>query len=163
MPAFGAAVASGAQEIEFDLWASKDGQIVSIHDSTLDRVSDGTGKVWEHSYEELQAFDFGIKKSEAFRGLRILLFEDILKRFSKQCVMNVHVKSPDNEHPLPESTVRSIIALIRKYDLTGYCYIMSGNEFVLQQFLRLAPEIPRCAGAGNDAYADLVDKALRNQ
>ena len=163
MPAFGAAVASGAQEIEFDLWASKDGQIVSIHDSTLDRVSDGTGKVWEHSYEELQAFDFGIKKSEAFRGLRILLFEDILRRFSKQCVMNVHVKSPDNEHPLPESTVRSIIALIRKYDLTGYCYIMSGNEFVLQQFLRLAPEIPRCAGAGNDAYADLVDKALRNQ
>ena len=162
MPAFGAAVASGAQEIEFDLWATKDGQIVSIHDPTLDRVSDGTGKVWEHSYDELLKYDFGIKKSEAFRGLRILLFEDILKRFSKQCVMNVHVKAPDNENPLPESTVTSIVALIRKYDVTDYCYIMSGNEAVLKQFLRLAPEIPRCAGAGSDPYADLVDKALRN-
>ena len=163
MPAFGAAVASGAQEIEFDLWAAKDGQIVSIHDKTLDRVSDGTGMVWEHSYEELLAYDFGSKKSDAFRGLRILLFEDILKKFAKQCVMNVHVKTPDNQHPLPESTVRSIIALIRKYDVVEYCYIMSGNEAVLQQFLTLAPEIPRCAGAGDDAYADLVEKALRNQ
>ena len=76
--------------------------------------------------------------------------------------MNVHVKAPDNENPLPESTVTSIIALIRKYDVTDYCYIMSGNEAVLKQFLRFAPEIPRCAGAGSDPYADLVDKALRN-
>ena len=163
MPAFGAAVASGAQEIEFDLWASKVGQIVSIHDKTLDRVSDGTGMVWDHTYEELLTYDFGSKKGDAFKGLKIILFEDILKKFAKHCVMNVHVKSPDNTNPLPESTVQSVIDLIRKYDVVDYCYIMTGNETLLQQFLRLAPEIPRCAGAGDDPCADLVDKALRNQ
>lgn len=57
MPAFGAAVAMGADEIEFDLWYTKDGEIVSIHDSTLDRVSDGSGRVFEHTYEELLNFD----------------------------------------------------------------------------------------------------------
>ncbi|MBQ9117385.1 MAG: hypothetical protein IJY04_10205, partial [Clostridia bacterium] len=49
LPAFGAAVALGVQEIEFDLWETKDGEIVSIHDSSLDRVSDGTGYVWDYT------------------------------------------------------------------------------------------------------------------
>ena len=53
MPAFGAAVSMGAEEIEFDLWYTKDGEIVSLHDPTLDRVSDGSGLVYEHTYEEL--------------------------------------------------------------------------------------------------------------
>jgi glycerophosphoryl diester phosphodiesterase len=45
MPAFGAAIALGAQEIEFDLWSTRDGEIISLHDATLDRVSNGHGKV----------------------------------------------------------------------------------------------------------------------
>jgi glycerophosphoryl diester phosphodiesterase len=39
MAAFGAAIGLGADEIEFDLWPTKDGEIVSIHDRSLDRVS----------------------------------------------------------------------------------------------------------------------------
>ena len=38
MPAFGAAVALGAEEIEFDLWSTKDGVLVSCHDETLERA-----------------------------------------------------------------------------------------------------------------------------
>ena len=45
MPAFGAAVALGADEIEFDVWETKDGVLVSAHDETLERVSDGVGKI----------------------------------------------------------------------------------------------------------------------
>ncbi|MBQ7932022.1 MAG: hypothetical protein IJ334_13530, partial [Clostridia bacterium] len=80
MPAFGAAIAMGAEEIEFDLWVTCDGEIVSLHDPTLDRVSTGTGKVYEHTYEELLQYDFGIKYGEKFKGLQILRFEEILKK-----------------------------------------------------------------------------------
>ena len=52
MPAFGAAIALGAEEIEFDLWYTADDEIVSIHDPTLERVSNGTGKVNEHTLAE---------------------------------------------------------------------------------------------------------------
>ncbi|MBQ9719055.1 MAG: hypothetical protein IJV76_13785, partial [Clostridia bacterium] len=68
LPAFGAAVASGAEEIEFDLWETKDGEIVSIHDSHLDRVSDGCGAVWEYTLEELRKLDFGKGFGGAYRG-----------------------------------------------------------------------------------------------
>ena len=47
MPAFGAAVAMGAEEIELDLWPTADGEIVSCHDGTLDRVSTGSGRLSE--------------------------------------------------------------------------------------------------------------------
>lgn len=60
MPAFGAVVALGASEIEFDIWATKDRQLVSIHDPTLDRVSNGSGSVWEYTYDELMTSFCGL-------------------------------------------------------------------------------------------------------
>lgn len=45
MPALAAAIALGAEEIEFDVWSSKDGVLVSCHDGNLERVSTGTGMI----------------------------------------------------------------------------------------------------------------------
>lgn len=161
LPAFGAAVALGAEEIEFDLWAAKDGEIVSLHDSNLDRVSDGTGFVWDYTYEELLNFDFGSKHSAQYAGLKILKFEEILKKFACHTVMNVHIKAADDINPLPEEHIKRIIALIRQYDCEKYCYFMSGNPAILKQLSELAPDIARCAGAGGNPQEDLVDKALK--
>jgi len=159
MPAFGAAVALGAPEIEFDLWATKDGEIVSLHDASLDRVSSGTGFVWDLTYEEIKKADFGIKTDERFKGLRIVLFEDILKKFSCQTIMNVHIKSRDNVTPVSESILKKIIALIRKYDASKHVYFMTGNRAMQKQLARLAPDIARCMGAGDQPW-EIVNEAI---
>ncbi len=159
LPAFGAAVAMGAEEIEFDLWSTTDGVIVSSHDARLERVSDGEGLVCEKSFDELQKLDFGSKAGERFAGMRIATFEDILKKFACHVIMNIHIKSPNNQDPLPESTLKEIIRLIRKYDCARHCYFMCGNVAILNQLRELAPDITRCAGAG-DVPEDLVEKAL---
>lgn len=159
MPAFGAAVALGAEEIEFDLWATKDGEIVSLHDSRLDRVSDGSGYIWDHTLDALESMDFGSKFSEKFRGLKIVRFEDILQQFACQVIMNIHVKSPDNTSPLPEETLAKIVSLIRQYDCEKHVYFMTGNDVVMEQLHRLAPEIVRCVGGGNDRWG-IVDRAI---
>ena len=91
-PAIGAAVVLGAGEIEFDLWWTTDDEIVSIHDATFDRVSDSSGKAFDHTYEELLKFNFGSKKDKHFARPRILHFEDILKKFSCHTSMNIHMK-----------------------------------------------------------------------
>jgi glycerophosphoryl diester phosphodiesterase len=161
MPAFGAAVAMGAEEIEFDLWWTKDEEVVSIHDSRLDRVSDGSGYVWDYTYEELLKFDFGSKFSDEYAGLKIVKFEEILAKFSCHTIMNIHIKSRDNENPLSETYLKKIVDLIKKYDCEKHCYFMSGNETLLIQLRELAPHIARCAGAGDDACGDLVEKAIR--
>ena len=159
MPAFGAAVALGAEEIEFDLWPTADGEIVSMHDDTLHRISDGTGKVYEKTFAELQMLDFGSKFSERFKGLGIVRFEDILAKFAGHVIMNVHIKDADESKPLPQDFLKKIIALIDKYDNRRYVYFMSANDCVLLQLGDLAPDIARCVGE-NRRHFEIVDRAI---
>lgn len=160
LPAFGAAVALGADEIEFDLWTTSDGMLVSLHDSTLDRVSNGTGKVYEHTYEELLALDFGVKRGAAFEGLPVVTFEEILRKFAGTVIMNIHVKIWDAETFDPK--YEEIAGLIRKYDCEKTVYIMSRSDKCLAEFHTVAPEINRCVGMPNtEDYNEMVDRAIR--
>ena len=158
MPAFGAAVALGAQEIELDLWSTTDGVLVSCHDDTLDRVSNGTGKIYRHSYEELKALDFGAKASEKFRGMPIATFEDVLKKFGGQTVINLHVKIWDYKQ---EDHLEQIVALIRQYDCQNHVYFMTTNDEMIRKAMAYAPDIPCCVGwDGNKDPMSMVDRAI---
>ena len=161
MPAFGAAVAMGAEEIEFDLWYTKDGEIVSIHDSALDRVSTGEGKVYDYTYEELLAFDFGIKCGKEFAGMKILRFEEILKKFSCQTIMNIHIKTVNNDVEYDPVLLQKIIDLIYKYDAQNHVYFMTGNDHLMAQLQTMAADICRCMGGGNkDRRWQIVERAI---
>jgi len=159
LPAFGSAVALGATEIEFDLWWTKDGEIVSIHDATLDRVSNGKGKVFDHTYEELLKLDFGSKTGKHFAGLKILRFEEILAKLSCHTIMNIHMK--DVGTAWDEAHVKKVLRLIDAYDARAHVYFMSSCGPLQDQLARLAPDIPRCMG-----YApgkDIVDEAIKHK
>ena len=93
LPAFGAAVALGAEEIELDLWPTSDGKIVVCHDPTVDRTTNSTGLIHEMTAQEVEQCDAGIKFSKEFTGLKIPYFEDILKQFANRVIMNLHIKS----------------------------------------------------------------------
>ena len=144
MPAFGAAVALGADEIEFDIWSTKDGVLVSCHDQTLDRVSDGTGKISDYTYEELLKLDFGAKCGEKFSGMKIPTFEEILQKFASRTVMNVHVKIWDLG--FEDTKLSEILALVRRYDATEHVYFMTRNDEVVRRIKNVAPDIKICLG-----------------
>ena len=158
MPAFGAAVALGAEEIEFDLWCTKDGEIVSSHDSTLERVSDGEGFIYEKTYEELEGLDFGSKFGESFRGLKIVKFEEILQKFAARVVMNVHIKTLSDSYE--EEMMKKIVSLDRKYDCEKYVYFMIVHDGVIRQFMNYAPDIPICVGHDSARPWEIVDRAI---
>ena len=160
LPAFGAAVGLGAPEIEFDLWETTDGVIVSCHDDRLERISDGEGKVYEHTYEELLQYDFGVKFGDEFKGLRIATFEEILKRFGGRTIMNIHVKTISDDDHFPTEMIHKMVALIDKYDCRKHIYFMCTSDSFLEQTKALYPDICLCAGI-NDKPWDVVDRAIR--
>lgn len=160
MPAFGAAVSLGAEEIEFDLWETKDGEIVSIHDSELDRVSTGSGFVWEHTLDELKKYDFGSKFSEEYKGLTIVTFEEILKKYACHVIMNIHIKSKTDDCDFDDATLEKIVALIEKYDCKKYVYFMTSNENIHKKLMRIAPDISRCMGEHGAKLWQIVDRAI---
>lgn len=162
MPAFLAALEIGAQEIEFDLQPTADGEVVSLHDGTLDRVSDGTGLVCDHTLAQLKQLDFGFRHGEEFRGMKILTFEEILATLGRNIIMNVEVKTPDLEHPLPEAYVRRIADLVRRYQCQDTVYLTCGNDHATRQLMELAPDIKLCCSGGGTTERrwQIVERAI---
>lgn len=64
--------------VETDVQFTKDGVPVLLHDTTIDRTSNGTGYLTDYTYEELKQFDFGGWKSDTYAGTQIPTFEDFL-------------------------------------------------------------------------------------
>ena len=74
--------------------------------------------------------------------------------------MNIHIKSKNNSDPLPENYLKNIVSLIEKYGCRKYVYFMTGNDAVLDQLKKLAPDICRCCGAGDSPW-EIVDRAIK--
>lgn len=161
MAAFEAAVEMGAEEIEFDIWETKDGVWVSAHDAELSHISDGNGLVFEHTYEELLQYDFGIKFGEKYKGTKILTFEEILKSLAKKVIMNVHIKTQDNDPDLTvyEGMMRRVISLIDRYGCRKSAYIMCDCKKIIRLVKELDSGILCCQGSGFAPW-DVVEDAI---
>jgi glycerophosphoryl diester phosphodiesterase len=83
LAAFKKAVALGATFIETDLQLSRDARFVAIHDDTLDRTTNGQGKVHDQTLATLRRIDAGSWFGSEYAGERIPTLEEILE-FSKK-------------------------------------------------------------------------------
>ncbi len=137
LPSFGAALALGADEIEFDVRLTKDGQMIVSHDPVLERISDGAGLVQEHTLEELKKLNVGVKKDWL---VRFCTPEEVFAAFANKLTFNIHLK----EHGENGSLIRELKELTDKYDAHGKVYF-AGSPSELEWMERVAPEIPRTA------------------
>ena len=144
LPAFGAAIALGANEIELDVWSSKDGELVVSHDETVDRMSDGTGAVMDLTWDEISRLDAGRKTDEHYTGLSFCRLKDVLAKFSRQAVINMHIKTPRGSEVYDRAVFKKIVDMIYEYDMQEHVYI-GGEEDVLITACEMAPELPRAA------------------
>lgn len=93
MLAFRKALEAGADGIETDVQVTKDGVLVLIHDDDVSRVSDGTGRIKDLTYEELLKFDFGIMKGPQFKGEKIPTLQELLDLVKdKDILLNIEIK-----------------------------------------------------------------------
>jgi glycerophosphoryl diester phosphodiesterase len=133
--------------------------LVSSHDSSLERVSDGTGKIYDHTYEELLQLDFGFKYGEKFKGLKIPTFEEILRKFAGRVIMNIHVKIWDKNFDDP--MIEEIVGLVRKYDCEKHIYFMTTSDAMIRRVMEYAPDLRVCVGwDGNKDPMSIVDRAI---
>jgi glycerophosphoryl diester phosphodiesterase len=93
--AFEAAIASGADSVEFDVQVSSDGVPVVIHDDTVDRTTGGAGRVAELNYAELASLDAGTWKSPSFAGERIPTLDECLSLLTGMARINMELKADD--------------------------------------------------------------------
>jgi glycerophosphoryl diester phosphodiesterase len=78
MPAFIEAIRVDADFIEVDVQTTADGKLVLSHDATVDRCTDGKGRVDSMTFDQIEALDAGIKKGPEFAGTKIPTFDQAL-------------------------------------------------------------------------------------
>ena len=92
LAAFREAIRLGAAMIEFDVALSADGKLVLIHDSTLDRTTNGTGPVSARTLEQLKTLDAGSWKAKRFAGAKVPTLDEALSMMPENIWLNVHLK-----------------------------------------------------------------------
>jgi glycerophosphoryl diester phosphodiesterase len=90
--AFDLAIRMGVHHIELDVEATSDGHIVVIHDDTVDRTTDGSGPVTNHTLAALQALDAGSWFGARFAGERIPVFDEVLDRYKGRVHIHTEIK-----------------------------------------------------------------------
>jgi glycerophosphoryl diester phosphodiesterase len=112
--AYDRALAMGAHYIEQDLQQAAGGELVVIHDDTLDRTTDGSGPVSALTVEELGALDAGSWFGPAFAGERVPTLEAVLARYGHGARYYVETKFPEAADRMEER----LVALIAEHGLS---------------------------------------------
>ncbi len=119
MPAFRKAFEDGFEQIETDPQFTKDGEIVLIHDSSINRTcrnADGsliekTMLVSDMTYEELCQYDAGIFMGEEFKGTKVPRLEELLQLLDGSDVLL------DLDKKIPTDKLDPLLALVKKYNV----------------------------------------------
>ena len=108
--AFAEAVRLGVESIELDVHRSADGGLILIHDGTVDRTSDGSGRVSELTTAQIRALDAGSWFDPRFAGQRFLILEEGLELIPDSVRLNVHVKAYDHDRQVAPEVVDVLTA-----------------------------------------------------
>ena len=90
--AFQAAAEKGAEMVEFDICRTKDGKFIVMHDFTVDRTTNGHGKIADLTFDEIRKLDAGSKKAPQFAGTQVPTPEEVLDCLPRNIWINVHLK-----------------------------------------------------------------------
>ena len=145
--AFHNAVKLGVDALELDIQRTKDGVFVVIHDHTLDRTTNGSGRVDSYTLAEIQQFDAGYRwtndggKTFPFRGQGVIIptMEDVFKQFPDMR-LNIEVKERT-----PESA-NALCNLVEKYRAANRVMIGSFYTRVVVRSRTVCPSIATSAG-----------------
>ncbi|MGN4125163.1 glycerophosphodiester phosphodiesterase [Lysinibacillus sphaericus] len=129
--------------IELDVHLTADGEVVVIHDETIDRTSNGTGYVKDYTLQQLRAFDFGSWFSDEWRGESILKLGEVLELFAgTHHRINIELKTDVFPYDGIETLVLKDVA---SYQMTERVIISSFNHESIQIVSQIAPYIETAA------------------
>lgn len=136
----------GVDVLELDIHAGKDGELVVIHDKSVDRTTDGKGLVADKTPAEIQALDAGFRwtndggKTFPFRGkgIKIPTLREVFERFPD---IQINIE-PKHDTPSP---VKPLCDLIREFKRSDSVIVGSFNDEILEDFRTNCKEVATSA------------------
>jgi len=138
LAAVGAGVNSGAPYVEIDVRLTSDGVPVLMHDSSLDRTTDGTGYMKERTRDYVKKLDAGGWFSREFKGEPVPDLGTVLEYIKgTQSTLVIEVKSP-GEYP---GIGDALLSSLKKYGMERRVVVVSFDAGWIEGFGKLAPDV----------------------
>ncbi|GAA2011266.1 glycerophosphodiester phosphodiesterase [Microbacterium ulmi] len=153
MPAIERAEQAGADYFEIDIDYTADGVPVLLHDDTLDRTTDGTGRIHDVTWDYVQTLDAGSWYGPEFVGTKVPSFEEVLDWLQDADIHLLLEYKGDWPNPYLQTT----IDLIEQYGVRGKIIAQSFNFDIEDRLNRLYPELPGMLLVGGSLPASVVD------
>jgi glycerophosphoryl diester phosphodiesterase len=139
-PAFEKMAALDLHYLETDLDLSADGDLILIHDDTLERTTSGFGRVMDKTTAELRRLDAGRWFSDNYAGTPLMLAHELAEMIQyHQWSVNWELKLSDPSRQ--ETYLKQVAQLLRSYRTVGEVVVSSFNISLLSAFHRLMPTV----------------------
>ncbi|MCD8155546.1 MAG: glycerophosphodiester phosphodiesterase [Clostridiales bacterium] len=138
LEAFALAVEQKADGVELDVQLSKDGELVVIHDETLDRTTNGTGLVMNYTLEELKTFTVSANGPERYPNAKIPTLREVLE-LMKQTGTKVNIELKTGEIWYPDIEKKTV-ALVKELGMEDKIIYSSFNHYSVMAVKEIDPE-----------------------
>lgn len=138
LPAFELAVAQGADAVELDVKLSSDGKAMVIHDQTVDRTTNGSGRVNQMTLEALKKLDASFRFKE-FACVGIPTLDEVFESVGKRIFINVELTNYASRNDELVPLVADIVKWHNMQKAVLFSSFLPGN---LRKIKLLLPEVP---------------------
>ncbi|WP_225742975.1 glycerophosphodiester phosphodiesterase family protein [Marinilactibacillus sp. Marseille-P9653] len=138
MIAFEKALEAGADGIELDVQLTSDKEVVVFHDDKLDRLTNGSGFVKDHTLEELNQLSFDVEEREGAENYKIPTLNEYLEwSVSTPLLTNIELKALSGED---NGLEQKVVTTLRSFNCMNQILFSSFHEESLARIKQLAPE-----------------------
>jgi glycerophosphoryl diester phosphodiesterase len=135
---FNLAVEMGVNAVETDVHLSKDGEVVLIHDHTVDRTTDGRGFVKDMTLRELKRLDAGSWYDPRFAGQQIPTLSELLDWARDRVGVAIEIKNGPIYYP---GIAEKVVRLLKDHSVERQAILISFDHLVLREAKMIAPEV----------------------
>lgn len=128
----------GVDWIEIDVRQTLDRVLVCLHDETLNRTTNGKGRIVALNYKKVRQYDAGSWFSDDYKNERIPSLNEVLKTVNGKCKLLIEVKGTQL---LQFKIAENIIKLIDKHNAASWVVVQSFNSDFLKKMYRLRPDL----------------------
>jgi glycerophosphoryl diester phosphodiesterase len=145
LAAFASALELGAELIEMDVQLTKDGAVVVIHDPTVDRTTDGRGRLRDLTLREVRKLSAGypVHFGSSYAGERVPTLAEALSFLRERARAMIEIKS-DSVTDDEEGGIEALtVAEVRRLGMEKDVALISFSRRALIRCRKLAPEVAR--------------------
>jgi glycerophosphoryl diester phosphodiesterase len=134
LSAFSRALEIGVDRIEMDLRQTIDGEVVVIHDKTIQRTTNGWGSVRKLSLNRLRKYSAGSWFHHSYSEEKVPTLKEVLELVNGRATLLLEVK---NGSPYHHGIEANIVKLVNEYQANSWCIVQSFNDRIINNFRSL--------------------------